>query len=374
MGIKNKTAKHKPARPASAEPLETINGQFHILPIQMPPVPLVSKNDAGSLTTHKPLSTTPTSHVHYLYFKLHETRKKDSSLPQGRTLFVLNVPVDATVLHFSRLFRHCGAIENLKIQGDNSLLPSELQVMLQVMLRKDDDADADADADANDSEDDMDETQDEAERKTVILTADLVARLTRTTVHRTGASAYLVFESAEAAQKALQMRQRKRLWSAELDTEEHGEDDNDDGEERGAVPTPTPVGLQKWILEHKLRHPPIVELKEQVNEYLNLFDLEERRKQEELDAKLNQPDEDGFVTVSRRSKRGTATDAHGAKMSAAKLSDVQKLKPKKLGLDDFYRFQMRETKRNQLADLRRKFEEDKRKIEHFKSSRRFRPY
>jgi ribosomal RNA-processing protein 7 len=41
---------------------------------------------------------------------------------------------------------------------------------------------------------------------------------------------------------------------------------------------------------------------------------------------------------------------------------------------DFYRFQMRQAKRERLADLRRKFMEDKAKIAKMKESRKFRPY
>lgn len=44
--------------------------------------------------------------------------------------------------------------------------------------------------------------------------------------------------------------------------------------------------------------------------------------------------------------------------------------------DSFYRFQVRETKRQRLAELRRKFEEDKERLDRLKaarSSRKFKP-
>ncbi|KAJ3280214.1 Ribosomal RNA-processing protein 7 A, partial [Borealophlyctis nickersoniae] len=89
----------------------------------------------------------------------------------------------------------------------------------------------------------------------------------------------------------------------------------------------------------------------------------------------NVPDEDGFVLVTRaRGRRNTNADASGATVTAARPEEVKKLKPKKKELVDFYRFQMRESKRNQLADLRRKFEEDKKKIAALKANRRFKPY
>ena len=41
------------------------------------------------------------------------------------------------------------------------------------------------------------------------------------------------------------------------------------------------------------------------------------------------------------------------------------------GLTDFYRFQMKEGKRNELAILREKFEEDRKKIARLKESSKF---
>ena len=92
-------------------------------------------------------------------------------------------------------------------------------------------------------------------------------------------------------------------------------------------------------------------------------------------AKRNVPDADGFITVTRAwGRRNINTDGEGVSVSAVKASLVKDLKPKDHGLVDFYRFQMRESKRNQLAELRRKFEEDKQKIEELKKKRKFRPY
>ena len=91
--------------------------------------------------------------------------------------------------------------------------------------------------------------------------------------------------------------------------------------------------------------------------------------------KRNLPDADGFVTVTRaRGHRNTNKDGSGATMTAVNPSVVKDLKPKDHGLVDFYRFQMREGKRNQLAELRKRFEEDKLKIEELKKKRKFKPF
>jgi len=43
-------------------------------------------------------------------------------------------------------------------------------------------------------------------------------------------------------------------------------------------------------------------------------------------------------------------------------------------LKNFYTFQIRESKMQNIMEIRKKFEEDKRKIELLKQSRRFKPF
>jgi len=47
---------------------------------------------------------------------------------------------------------------------------------------------------------------------------------------------------------------------------------------------------------------------------------------------------------------------------------------KKTELTNFYRFQMREAKRDQLQELRRRFEEDKARVARLREGRRFKPF
>jgi len=73
------------------------------------------------------------------------------------------------------------------------------------------------------------------------------------------------------------------------------------------------------------------------------------------------PDEDGFVTVTRGSKGGTRMD------QAKELAEKQKEKNK--GLADFYRFQMREKRKEQQTEMLKKFADDKRKVEEMRQRR-----
>ena len=79
-----------------------------------------------------------------------------------------------------------------------------------------------------------------------------------------------------------------------------------------------------------------------------------------------EPDADGFVTVTRGGRTNPARQA-----AAQEQADKQKEKQK--GLEDFYRFQSREKRKERAGELVRKFEEDKERIRKMKERRgRFR--
>lgn len=91
-------------------------------------------------------------------------------------------------------------------------------------------------------------------------------------------------------------------------------------------------------------------------------------------------DEDGFIIVQRSASSsnkygrvGAAADSGGS-VGIAKHGFQENQRKKSTGLEDFYRFQLREKKREQLADLRAKFEADKAKVAQMKAGRRFKPY
>ena len=120
--------------------------------------------------------------------------------------------------------------------------------------------------------------------------------------------------------------------------------------------------------------PPVESLKAQVDAAMALFTEVEERERREKESKYNMPDEEGFVEVTRGKGRRPNNDGHGASVMAVRAEEAQALKPKDQGLVDFYRFQKRELKRDELAELRKKFEQDKQKIAALKEKRKFKPY
>jgi ribosomal RNA-processing protein 7 len=73
----------------------------------------------------------------------------------------------------------------------------------------------------------------------------------------------------------------------------------------------------------------------------------------------SEPDEDGFITVTRRERVEPV---------------VEKKNNRAVNLEDFYKFQKREQREKRMEELRRKFEEDKLKVERLKQGRKFKPF
>merc|ERR1719250_138392 len=80
----------------------------------------------------------------------------------------------------------------------------------------------------------------------------------------------------------------------------------------------------------------------------------------EADEEMGEPDEDGWVTVTRQDKKKPAA-AKVAKEQEAERGRGKKnrRKKKKLVLQNFYSHQVKEEKMDRIQELRKKFEEDK---------------
>ena len=112
----------------------------------------------------------------------------------------------------------------------------------------------------------------------------------------------------------------------------------------------------------------------------NYEDAEEAQRLEREGA-ANQPDDDGFVTVSYSNAVGSQVEleesAAGATPSRRKGNKRSRKKKEGVGskeLEDFYRFQRRENKKRTLEDLRAQFEEDLRRVKRMKEDRHYKPF
>lgn len=126
-----------------------------------------------------------------------------------------------------------------------------------------------------------------------------------------------------------------------------------------------PLGLKRYEMHHALRYPSRKELLSSVDSYMSAYGrMEEARSREEA-KKRQQPDEDGFITVTKGTRGGVVR-----KEDAKELGEKQKEKEKEKGIENFYRFQMRERRKEQQGELVRKFEEDKRRAEEMRRRRK----
>ncbi|XP_060591249.1 ribosomal RNA-processing protein 7 homolog A-like [Ruditapes philippinarum] len=131
------------------------------------------------------------------------------------------------------------------------------------------------------------------------------------------------------------------------------------------------TGLNKWIREYKEDVVDTAALQTEIDKYMTEYDEKIQTEIEKAKAAEGVPDEEGWVTVTKygKNKGAPRTEAH-----EKALTRKEKKRRKDKELLNFYSFQMRETKREQIANLRKKFEEDKNRIALMKASRKFRPY
>ncbi|PWW75640.1 hypothetical protein C7212DRAFT_297577 [Tuber magnatum] len=280
--------------------------EYTILPITLPATPLV-----GAAT-------------HFLYLRKHSP--KQSALHDPRSLFAVNIPIDATTAHFRALFSSIGSgrVEKVIFDGGGG-------AMRGIGKRK-----RESEEEEGEGEEDEDggEVWDRRLRKS-------------------GSTAVVVFvdkSSRDVAIKAARKvsNTRRPVWG--------------DGISAGVnIPA---LGISRYLTHHNLAHPSKAHLQASVNTFMATFEAEESTRLRALAKRRQVPDEDGFITVVRGGRTAPA------RQEEAKAALEKKGKDKHEG---FYRFQVREGRKNRQMELLRKFEEDKKRVAERKSLRRFKP-
>ncbi|KAF9886402.1 Ribosomal RNA-processing protein 7 [Aspergillus nanangensis] len=291
---------------------------YTILPLQLPESP----------TYAKPAK-------HYLYLRPHEPRIPDADTP--RSLFLVNIPIDATELHLRHLFGSQlsgGRVERVDFEAiptkaKGSLVATTAQGNVTKSKKR-------KRVTADDLQNQLDD---------ISLPSSWDREL-----QKSGARAIVVFvdkpsmdASLKAAKKAGGRKSSQSIVWGE-----------------GIEDRRPPLGLQRYLNHDKARYPARAELLRTVNDYMTVFtQVSEARKREEA-RRAQEPDEDGFITVTS-----------GPKLTSAAFEDearalVKKQKEKSQGLEDFYRFQSREKRKARQNELLRRFDEDKKKLEDLK--------
>ncbi|KAJ1969614.1 hypothetical protein IWQ62_000504 [Dispira parvispora] len=317
--------------------------------------------------------------VHYLYYRQHHDRAKSKSesvfritsavdLPEDRTLFLVNLPVDVTETVIRRFLLTCGKVTNVYFHTalDHNPLqkvhPALLQpdatnpLLKQVLVKRNDD---------------------DSPKYWLVDTRSTLSHPLRSPFYLSGTYAHVVFSTAQELQNALALGTQavtqpgRSHWPKDDIKSSQTHSNTLEDIEHSALPL---RGLDRYLAAYAHARPLPDVLQKDADEFMDKFyDIEKQRRQALAELR-SAPDEDGFVTVTRRKGRSTVSVAGNISAPVVGFSDAQTLKPKNHQVLDFYSFQTRQAKRNQLIELRQKFEKDKERIAELKVARRFRPY
>ncbi|XP_071556188.1 ribosomal RNA-processing protein 7 homolog A [Temnothorax nylanderi] len=131
------------------------------------------------------------------------------------------------------------------------------------------------------------------------------------------------------------------------------------------------TGLEKWCTEYNNTLYDERLMKTDIEEYVTLYDkqVQNRIARE----KAAEEKDEGWVTVTSGKKRGQFAPTR-KESTISKVQQKEEQRKKKKQLLNFYTFQIRETKKQNLAELRKKFELDKKRLQELKQKRTFKPF
>lgn len=297
----------------------SVIGDFQVLALTIPGVP-----------------SFPQETKHYLYTRPHEP--KITSPDSTRSLFISNVPIDATTTHFRSLFASetLGGLRVERTDFAESKAPSKRGAP---------------------------QSQAQGSKKRKRLTdEDLTPELPPTwdrEIQRSGSSAVVVFadrSTMEAAFRAIKKIARKGQsmpWSTSSSDDKI-----------------SMLGSVRYKMHHSLRFPDKDILQASVDAYMTAFGEMEQSRLRAASRIRQEPDEDGFVTVTRGARVTPRADAKVNEDLQERLDKKRKKElEKQQGLGDFYRFQNRERKKAQAGDLVKRFEMDRRRVGELKGRR-----
>lgn len=302
-------------------------GGFSVLPISIPPLP-----------------SFPRTVTHYVYVR--RNAPKVPTADDSRSLFLTNVPVDSTELHLRHLIASlvgAGRFESATFEDERKkqasledAQPANAARLLAAHSKK------------------RKREDEEAARAREEAAAQLPSTWTRQ-LRASGGTAVILLADEKSVDQVLKaiakVHKSKKYptWGV--------------GENQDAIP---PLG-SAWLKAHnRLSYPDREVLQAAVDAFSELFAKKEQEAAEIAKRLRNEPDEDGFVTVTRGGRNAPASKNEAEE---ARKKMLEKQEKKREELANFYRFQLREKKKEEQAELVKRFEEDRKKIEAMRSQR-----
>lgn len=294
----------------------------------------------------------PKDTTHYLYLRPNAPRIPTDETP--RELFLVNVPVDATISNLRQLFaEHLGGGRVEDVEFEDARVGKGIKAPV---VR----SDGKKGKKRKRGSDAAGETQEGEE-------VGLLPQSWDRELHRSGGTAVVRFIDQTSAQLALREAKKAAKSARRIPW--------------APAPTDPELGEARYRRHHALRYPDPAILQESTDIYMAAFAAREAETARQLAKKRMEPDEDGFVTVVRGGRNGPARPREEAEGDAAAGaageggSATKKKKKHKGNVEEgFYRFQVRERKKREHGELARKFEEDARRVEEMRKRRgRVRP-
>lgn len=179
-----------------------------------------------------------------------------------------------------------------------------------------------------------------------------------------------------------------KLESQQLATQQNKEEEEDrdesNEEDEEEDTTAQLTGIQAIAAQARRtanRHISRSKLMQLCNETMSAFETQETLQEENAKRLAEEPDEDGFITVTSKSSTpsfGITNDLEEEVYTRrGKSGRNRKRKAGGSGADelsDFYRFQLKEQRKKEVIDLKQRFEEDLKKVKQMKEERKFRPF
>ncbi|XP_050228124.1 uncharacterized protein LOC126677506 isoform X2 [Mercurialis annua] len=134
-------------------------------------------------------------------------------------------------------------------------------------------------------------------------------------------------------------------------------------------------GMKKWLAEYHQSRPGLKVLQQRIDEFIISHEEKLDQEKKERESRIA---EEGWTVVAHHKGRKKTTDSESGTtvVSVAPVvaeNQLAKKKQNEVGLN-FYRFQKRETQRNEILALQSKFEQDKKRIQQLRAARKFKPY
>ncbi|EMT63380.1 hypothetical protein ACKRZS_002596 [Fusarium odoratissimum] len=309
-------------------PVEETGDQFSVLSIKIPATPSYPETAIHEVRIRKNAPKIPTAN-------------------DSRSLFLKNIPADSTEPHFRAVFTQlvgAGRFEGITFEDESrTLLPIDPAQATKVAgfakKRKRGDVEAE-----------------EREREEE---AAQLPQIWSRRVQRSSSTAIVLLADEKSVQlvlKAIAKLQKSKKYPT------WGSDLSDDVPSLGS----------SWIASHlQLSRVDKPATQKAVHAFFTAFNRKEKEAIELAKRLRNEPDEDGFVTVTRG---GRAAPASRNEAEEAKRRMIERDTKKKSETKDFYRFQMRERRKAEQMALMKRFQEDKRKVEAMREKRgKFRP-